>query len=482
MHEQIFEKALGDLKDTKIGLFLSDHQFLEGILLAIKEDHVVIDVNERVFYIARQHIRALSKNAKDFHESSQVVPYLDKQRLTDLLNFFRYNWVTINGSGNQALFGVLRTVSEDHIILINNAELLYIPTSCISNIHSEIAQDQIIKENTRQQLTIQSNSTVAVGEKIDEIDMQHLETIKESVPQLVDNTKELTAPSIEIEMQEVEHEVKVEAIPPQFEPVGKLELSSGDGEAAPQTDSSKAEGNLEFVSRLDNESTETFAFTQEEEIQDVQQVVHLEKLMEQLNELNLTGLFFQDEAETSEVDHLEVMGSTPNESSEELFTFTEPLDYERSFLLTDWRNKLKSKQALTSLYNLTEEKECPEHDGQSIEMNYCLEEIEAMHHPVREHHPISEIENCGQSGLVSEEPEPSAITNETLTVRNMSPKEEKSMLEKQFFSLMKHAAGNSYQVEEHSERQKSLSQPVSEWQYVSLMNHAAKMYQQLRDL
>ena len=167
LHERKFEKALGDLKDTKIGLFLSDQQFLEGILLAIKEDHVVIDVNERVFYIARQHIRALSKNAKDFHESSQVVPYLDKQRLTDLLNFFRYNWVTINGSGNQELFGVLRTVSEDHIILINNAELLYIPTSCISNIHSEIAQDQIIKENTRQQLIIQNNSTVEVGEKID---------------------------------------------------------------------------------------------------------------------------------------------------------------------------------------------------------------------------------------------------------------------------------------------------------------------------
>ena len=104
MREQKFEKALGDLKDTKIGLFLSDHQFIEGILLAIKEDHLVIDVNENVFYIARQHIKALSKNAKDFHVSSQIVPYLDKQYLTDLLNVFRYNWVTINGSGNQAHF------------------------------------------------------------------------------------------------------------------------------------------------------------------------------------------------------------------------------------------------------------------------------------------------------------------------------------------------------------------------------------------
>ena len=199
MREQKFEKALGDLKDTKIGLFLSDHQFIEGILLAIKEDHLVIDVNENVFYIARQHIKAISKNAKDFHVSSQIVPYLDKQHLTDLLNVFRYNWVTINGSGNQAHFGVLRTVAEDHIILINNAELFYIPNSYISNIHSTISKDQIIKENNSEQLTIQKMSTLAIDEKKDEIGMPHLESVQESVPHLDDKTKELTEPSIEID-------------------------------------------------------------------------------------------------------------------------------------------------------------------------------------------------------------------------------------------------------------------------------------------
>ena len=48
-----------------------------------------------------------------------------------------------------------------------------------------------------------------MDEKIDEIDMQHLETIKDSVPHLDDETRELTAPSIEIEMQEVQHEEKL---------------------------------------------------------------------------------------------------------------------------------------------------------------------------------------------------------------------------------------------------------------------------------
>ena len=97
-------------------------------------------------------------------------------------------------------------------------------------------------------------------------------------------------------MQEVQHEEKVEEILPQIEVVGKLELSDGDGEAALQTDSSQDEENLEFVSRLNDESKESFDFTLEEVIQDVQQEVHLEKPMEQLDELNLPEVFVQGEA------------------------------------------------------------------------------------------------------------------------------------------------------------------------------------------
>ena len=160
-------------------------------------------------------------------------------------------------------------------------------TETIANSHSEKAQDQVIKENIREQLTIYSNSTVAIGEKIDEIEYQYnLETIKESVPQLDNHTNELTVPSIEIEMQEVEQEVKVEASP-DIEPVGEFELSSVDGEL--ETDSGQAEGNLEFVSCIDNELKELLDFTQEEDIQDVQQEVHLEKPMEQLQ----TNLIYQ---------------------------------------------------------------------------------------------------------------------------------------------------------------------------------------------
>ena len=151
MHEQKFQKALGGLINMKIGLFLSDNQFIEGVLLDVKQDHIVVDVNQNIFYFALQHIQFLSKNAKDFRVSSEIVHYVNKNYLVDVLKALRYNWVSINSLSDQVLFGVLSRISDDHVTVINNSELLYIPKSNISNINSNISEEQIILINTQQQ-------------------------------------------------------------------------------------------------------------------------------------------------------------------------------------------------------------------------------------------------------------------------------------------------------------------------------------------
>lgn len=122
----------------KIGLFLDDNRFIEGVLLDVKQDHLIVEVDQNIFYFALEHIHALSKNAKDFRISSTIVPHLDRNNLAELLCELKYNWVTINSLSNQAFFGVLSNISEDHIILINNHEQLYIQKSFISNIYKGI--------------------------------------------------------------------------------------------------------------------------------------------------------------------------------------------------------------------------------------------------------------------------------------------------------------------------------------------------------
>ncbi len=119
----------------KIVLFLSDNQFVEGILLDVKKDYLVVNVNQNVFYIALEHIQGLSKNSKGFRVPLKKIPYLNLDTLADVLMALQYNLVSINSLGKQAIFGMLSKISEDHIILIDNMEQLYIQKSYISNIY-----------------------------------------------------------------------------------------------------------------------------------------------------------------------------------------------------------------------------------------------------------------------------------------------------------------------------------------------------------
>ncbi|WP_336497256.1 hypothetical protein [Psychrobacillus sp. FJAT-51614] len=141
----------------KIGLYLSDNQFIEGILLDVKQDHLVVEVNRNILYFSILHIKALSKNAKDFHISEKLVKYLDRNDLTDLLITLRHNWIMINSLSKNALNGVLSSILSDHIILINDKELVYIPKSYISSIYSDISVKDILYLNKKEQLVMQQS-------------------------------------------------------------------------------------------------------------------------------------------------------------------------------------------------------------------------------------------------------------------------------------------------------------------------------------
>ncbi|AOV07546.1 hypothetical protein [Sporosarcina ureilytica] len=198
MREQKDMEIFGSLKDTKIGVFLSGHQYLEGVLLAIKQDHIVVDVNQHVHYIAHEHIQAISKNAKDFYVSSKDVPYLDKQYLMEVLKDLQYSWVIINGSSNQAIYGVISKIIDDYIILISHQEILYIPSLIITNIYSSISESDIILMNERALLENKKIVDLTMNIETDEVDN---ELIKDAI-----NTKEI----LEVDQADIEHSTELE--------------------------------------------------------------------------------------------------------------------------------------------------------------------------------------------------------------------------------------------------------------------------------
>ncbi len=125
-------------KGSKVNILLKNEQFVEVILLDVKLDHIIVDMDDHIFYIAISHIQTLSKNAKDTHITEKFVPYLDRKHLADLFDVLKYNWVTINGLGSKIFNGLLSNLSDDHILLINDTEILIIHKSFISNIYKGI--------------------------------------------------------------------------------------------------------------------------------------------------------------------------------------------------------------------------------------------------------------------------------------------------------------------------------------------------------
>lgn len=137
MHRKNLQEALSANEKRNIGLYLTQAQFVEGILLDVQSNHVVLEVDKNIIYIAMQQIRTLSKNTKDFRIARESTPHLVRDKWNDVLGALRYHWVTINRYSNPTLSGILSSISVDYIILINNEELFYIPTSHITDISKD---------------------------------------------------------------------------------------------------------------------------------------------------------------------------------------------------------------------------------------------------------------------------------------------------------------------------------------------------------
>ncbi|MFF3102604.1 hypothetical protein, partial [Viridibacillus arvi] len=153
MKEESFGQSIGGLKGAKIGLYLNCNQFIKGTLLEVKQDHLVVDVNDIVHYFSLHQIHVLSKNATDIRNNSKTIPYFDRDLLNDVLKDLKYSWVTINSLSKQFFVGLLSKIADDHIILISNGEQLYIQNSFISNIYKgnykieEVAQIPLIQSD-----------------------------------------------------------------------------------------------------------------------------------------------------------------------------------------------------------------------------------------------------------------------------------------------------------------------------------------------
>ena len=114
--------------------------------------------------------------------------YLDKDHLADVLTALQYTWVSINSLGKQAFFGILSKISEDHIILIDKMEQLYIRKSYISNIYKGNYEIYERDAHIHKEPAIEESSSYLTVEPRDQLESSLEEEIEEVIAKQVQIT------------------------------------------------------------------------------------------------------------------------------------------------------------------------------------------------------------------------------------------------------------------------------------------------------
>ena len=405
MKEPKLQKALGDLIDTKIGFILNDNKYIKGVLLDVKQDHIIVDVNKKIFYFALQYIQTISSNTKDFPVSTKVVHYVDKNYLIDVLTSLRNNWVSINSLNDQETFGVLSRISDDHVTVINNSELFYIPNSNISNVNSNISEEEIILINETEQQALQD---IQIEEHITS---EH--TLETKEIGLITSIEE---PILEMPTEKKREDENVAIVGTEFHPNPRFEIYTIlikllKHNLVDMDDNSQIQTDSRVVEMKDYQVEET-------EIKNVTPVntkvssrLKRSDLLENINEYSL------------EADHLAVLESNNRFGKEE------------KVLVNESKSKHKKKKIL-------------------------LANLEPMNN---EQHP-----------KVEKKAETTKINTSHLPRVHINPREEKRMLEKQHFALMKHVEKNCYHM---AEKDIKVSEEI---QYLALLKHTVRMYREFK--
>jgi len=484
LKELKFQKALGDLIDTEIGLYLNDSQFIKGFLLDVKPDHIVVNENKTVFYFPLQHIRTISSNTKSLLVSTEIVHYINKEYLVDVLKSFRYYWVSINSLSDQGIFGVLSKVTDDYVTVINKSELLYIQKSHISTITSHIPEKRIILLNTQEQLAI-PNSQIE-----EQVYSEHtkktieIETkTKTEVPILEMIAEEVTIDeNIAIKRPKVHSQTRLEIY---FTLVKLLKHNLSNRNMANELGENIIQGFHEISADEEKEQIEALVVENLQPINEAKSIKNtkvpkLEALAEEETEIGNTlqettedssrfvssDLLECDKEYLFETDHLGVLESNNRFSLEGKFYPTKSKEKRRKMLLSAWSTLNNEKESLTNANNHTTENELTDYGDGNIKQEESSDFDNLLVQPACDQYPN------GNFGTLDEKRESIEVTTSQLPI---SPQDVKKILEKQYLSLMQHAETNVFLL-----AQRRLNQS-EEAQYLALMKHAENMYRELKN-
>ncbi|MGG3913979.1 hypothetical protein [Rossellomorea vietnamensis] len=131
-----FNDSLKGLTGYQINIVLNDGTKLSGQLAEVSTDYLTVysSENETLYYPISQ-IQSVTKNSKDVEALPITDDHLKGEKMSDVLSQSLLSWVTINGSGKSSYSGILSAVEEDHLVLTQGKDRVYLQHASVLNIY-----------------------------------------------------------------------------------------------------------------------------------------------------------------------------------------------------------------------------------------------------------------------------------------------------------------------------------------------------------
>ncbi|UUZ84447.1 hypothetical protein LJK88_12610 [Paenibacillus sp. P26] len=107
---------------------------IEGQLLGVHSDYMVLNTNNGVVYVTTYHVKSISQASGNQNSGSTMPQYIQSYSMSGVLNQLRHQHVQINRGGPEKIAGLVIDTSPNMIILVVNNEIIRIPLTHVKSI------------------------------------------------------------------------------------------------------------------------------------------------------------------------------------------------------------------------------------------------------------------------------------------------------------------------------------------------------------
>lgn len=111
---------------------------VEGRLVAIPADYLVVSTNDGIIYVNAAHVKSITETGQTGGTAgnrSRSTSFITASSFSSLLSKLRHQFVQINRGGPEKIDGFLAEINSDSLLVVVNREIIRIPVFHIKTVN-----------------------------------------------------------------------------------------------------------------------------------------------------------------------------------------------------------------------------------------------------------------------------------------------------------------------------------------------------------